>query len=168
MSLQSIEATMIMGMGNIAGPGMSLIDHFEDTARRARSNTPASEESESSSRTRQLLNPRSRQHEMEWIAVSIGVGLIVSLLFTEVFGLTVGGMIVPGYLALYLGHPATVVLTFVAAFITWGCVVSLNRWAILFGRRRVVITMVVGFAIASMILRGSGLLHRRHDVCTGR
>ncbi len=88
---------------------------------------------------------------MEWIAVSIGVGLIVSLLFTEVFGLTVGGMIVPGYLALYLGHPATVVLTFVAAFITWGCVVSLNRWAILFGRRRVVITMVVGFAIASMI-----------------
>ncbi len=57
MSLQSIEATMIMGMGNIAGPGMSLIDHFEDTARRARSNTPASEESESSSRTLTTSQP---------------------------------------------------------------------------------------------------------------
>jgi poly-gamma-glutamate biosynthesis protein PgsC/CapC len=88
---------------------------------------------------------------MEWIAVSIGIGLIVSLLFTELFGLTIGGMIVPGYLALYLDRPATVLLTFVAAFATWGCIALLSRWAILFGRRRVVITMVVGFAIASMI-----------------
>ena len=88
---------------------------------------------------------------MEWIAVSIGIGLIISLLFTEFFGLTVGGMIVPGYLALYLDHPSTVLLTFAAALATWGCIVLLNRWAILFGRRRVVITMVVGFAIASTI-----------------
>ena len=88
---------------------------------------------------------------MEWIAVSIGIGLIVSLLFTEAFGLNVGGMIVPGYLALYVDQPSTVVLTFAAALVTWGCIVLMNRWAILFGRRRVVITMVVGFAIASTI-----------------
>ena len=88
---------------------------------------------------------------MEWVAVSIGIGLIVSLLFTEAFGLSVGGMIVPGYLALYFDQPMTIVLTLAAALVTWGCVRLLNRWAILFGRRRVVVTMVVGFAIAAII-----------------
>ena len=88
---------------------------------------------------------------MEWIAVSIGIGLIVSLLFTEAFGLNVGGMIVPGYLAMYLDGPATIVLTLFAALVTWGCVRTMNRWAILFGRRRVVITMVIGFAVACLI-----------------
>ena len=88
---------------------------------------------------------------MEWIAVSIGIGLIVSLLFTEAFGLNVGGMIVPGYLAMYLDGPATIVLTLLAALVTWGCVRTMNRWAILFGRRRVVITMLLGFAVACLI-----------------
>jgi poly-gamma-glutamate biosynthesis protein PgsC/CapC len=88
---------------------------------------------------------------MEWIAVSIAIGLIVSLLFTEAFGLHVGGMIVPGYLAMYLDCPATIALTFLAALLTWASVGMLNRRAILFGRRRVVVTMIIGFAIASLI-----------------
>ncbi len=88
---------------------------------------------------------------MEWIAVSIGIGLLVSLLFTEAFGLSVGGMIVPGYLALYRDRPLTILLTLVAALATWGCVHAINHWAILFGRRRVVITMVIGFAIAALM-----------------
>lgn len=88
---------------------------------------------------------------MEWLAVSIGIGLIVSLLFTEAFGLSVGGMIVPGYLAMYFDQPMTIALTLLAALVTWGCVRGLNRWAILFGRRRVVITMVIGFAVASLM-----------------
>lgn len=88
---------------------------------------------------------------MEWLAVSVGIGLIVSLLFTEAFGLSVGGMIVPGYLALYLDQPLTIVMTIAAALITWGCVRTLNRQAILFGRRRVVVTMVVGFAVAGIM-----------------
>ena len=93
---------------------------------------------------------------MEWIAVSIGIGLLVSLLFTELFGLNVGGMIVPGYLALYFDQPMTIVLTIAAALATWGCVHLLNRWAILFGRRRVVVTMVTGFAVAAVIRAMAG------------
>ncbi len=88
---------------------------------------------------------------MEWIAVSIGVGLLVSLLFTELFGLNVGGMIVPGYLAVYLGHPLTVLLTLVAAITTYILIRVVHRNAILFGRRRVVLTMVIGFAVAASI-----------------
>ena len=91
---------------------------------------------------------------MEWVPISIGIGLLVSLLFTEAFGLSVGGMIVPGYLALYFDQPMTIVLTLAAALVTWGCVRLLNRWAILFGRRRVVVTMVIGFAVAAIFRAG--------------
>jgi poly-gamma-glutamate biosynthesis protein PgsC/CapC len=88
---------------------------------------------------------------MEWIAVSIGIGLLVSLVYTEIFGLNVGGMIVPGYLALYMDRPMAILLTILAALLTWWCVCFVNQWAILFGRRRVVLTMVVGFAIAAVL-----------------
>ncbi len=88
---------------------------------------------------------------METLVVSIAVGLVVSLLFTEAFGLTVGGMIVPGYLALYLNQPLTILLTVAAAFATWGLVRLVHRYTILYGRRRVVITMVIGFAVGMAI-----------------
>ncbi len=82
---------------------------------------------------------------MEWVAVSIGLGLIVSLLFTEAFGLSVGGMIVPGYLALHFDKPATVIATLFAAIATFVVVRGVSKYAIVFGRRRVVLTMLIGF-----------------------
>ena len=105
---------------------------------------------------------------METLVVSIAVGLVISLLFTEAFGLTVGGMIVPGYLALYLNKPATVILTIAAAFITWGLVRLVHRYTILYGRRRVVITMVIGFSVG-LAIRGviATLLMATADPLTG-
>lgn len=88
---------------------------------------------------------------MEWLALSIGIGLVVSLLFTEAFGLSVGGMIVPGYLALSFDQPLTVFATIAAALITAWLVHEIDRYAILFGRRRVVLTMVFGFAVAATL-----------------
>jgi len=88
---------------------------------------------------------------MEWLALSIGIGLVVSLLFTEAFGLSVGGMIVPGYLALSFDQPLTILATVVAALLTAWLVHQLDRYAILFGRRRVVLTMVFGFAVAASL-----------------
>ena len=91
---------------------------------------------------------------MEWVAVSIGLGLIVSLLFTEAFGLSVGGMIVPGYLALSFDRPTTVVATIAAAIATFAVVRLISKNAIVFGRRRVVLTMLVGFAIGEALRQG--------------
>jgi poly-gamma-glutamate biosynthesis protein PgsC/CapC len=88
---------------------------------------------------------------MEWVAVSIGLGLIVSLLFTEAFGLSVGGMIVPGYLALHFDRPGTVVATIAAAIVTFAIVRLISKVAIVFGRRRVVLTMLIGFAIGESL-----------------
>lgn len=91
---------------------------------------------------------------MEWLAVSIGLGLVISLLFTEAFGLSVGGMIVPGYLALHFNRPATVVMTVLAALLTWAIVRAISQHAIVFGRRRVVMTMLVGFALGEAMRQG--------------
>lgn len=88
---------------------------------------------------------------MEWIVVSIGLGLIVSLLFTEAFGLSVGGMIVPGYLALHFDQPLNVLFTLAAAILTWQAVRWISKHAIVFGRRRVVLMMLAGFLIGELL-----------------
>ena len=45
---------------------------------------------------------------MELLPISVGIGLAISLLFTEMFGIAAGGMIVPGYIALHLTKPLDV------------------------------------------------------------
>ena len=84
---------------------------------------------------------------MEWITIAIGIGLLVSLIFTEAFGLSVGGMIVPGYLAMNFSQPLTVIATLAAAIVVFALVRLISNYAIVFGRRRVVLTMIVGFAV---------------------
>ena len=84
---------------------------------------------------------------MDPVTISIGTGLIVSLTLTELFGLAAGGMVVPGYLALYLDRPLTILLTLAAAFLTWAVVKGLSRVAIIYGKRRTVLMILVGFLI---------------------
>ncbi|GAA5508908.1 poly-gamma-glutamate biosynthesis protein PgsC [Novipirellula caenicola] len=83
--------------------------------------------------------------------LAIAIGLLISLVVTELLGLSVGGMIVPGYIALSLHQPVAVILTILAALITWGIVRMVSQWAILFGRRRVVLTVMFGFAVGMAI-----------------
>ena len=49
--------------------------------------------------------------------VAIGLGLILSLFFTETLGVTAGGVIVPGYIALFLNQPSMVLGTFIISII---------------------------------------------------
>ena len=65
---------------------------------------------------------------MDLPTIAIAIGLIVSLLFTEAFGLSAGGMIVPGYFALSLNQPLAVVLTLLAAGCTFGLVRNAHGW----------------------------------------
>ena len=43
--------------------------------------------------------------------VTIGLGIILSLVLSETLGVTAGGIIVPGYIALYLHQPIQVLTT---------------------------------------------------------
>ncbi len=84
---------------------------------------------------------------IELLTVAIGVGLAVSLLFSEMFGLAAGGMVVPGYFALYLNKPVDIVLTLVAALATYFVVHLLSTFIIVYGRRRTVLMILVGYLI---------------------
>ena len=45
------------------------------------------------------------------VEISIGLGIIFSLVLSEALGVTAGGIIVPGYIALFLHQPIQVVST---------------------------------------------------------
>ncbi len=90
---------------------------------------------------------------MDPLTVAIGLGLAVSLLFSELFGLAAGGMVVPGYFALYLNQPLAVVLTLVAALFTYWLVYGLSMVVIIYGKRRTVMMILVGFIIGMLFQR---------------
>ncbi len=87
---------------------------------------------------------------MDTLTLSIAIGLIVSLLFTEIFGLSAGGMIVPGYLALNLDRPVTILITLLTAAAAFAAVRGVSRVAIIYGRRRVVLMILFGFLFGSL------------------
>ncbi len=84
---------------------------------------------------------------MDTLTISIGIGLAVSLLFSEIFGLAAGGMVVPGYIALSLDRPMNVIMTFAAAILTYFVVYSLSNIMIIYGKRRTVLMVLVGFLV---------------------
>ena len=91
------------------------------------------------------------------ITLSIGIGLVTSLTFSEVLGLTAGGMVVPGYIALYLDRPLAVIATLAASYLTYIIVHSLSAVMIIYGRRRTVLMILVGYVIGALI-RSFGVL----------
>ncbi len=85
----------------------------------------------------------------ELLPLSIGIGLAVSLLFSEIFGLAAGGMVVPGYVALCLTRPVEVALTLAAGVLTFTIVHSLSSVVIIYGKRRTVLMILVGYLIGA-------------------
>ena len=84
-------------------------------------------------------------------------GVLVSLLFIEVTGVSPAGLIVPGYLALSLQTPGRVVYTMAVALLAWGIARGLSRWMILYGRRRFAVLVMLSFFLNLLITR-SGVL----------
>ena len=65
------------------------------------------------------------------LSLSIGIGLIVGLLFVEYIGLYAGGMVVPGYLALDMHSPGNIALTLIDAIIIYLIMRILSNFLIL-------------------------------------
>lgn len=93
---------------------------------------------------------------IELLPLAVGIGLAISLLFTEMFGIAAGGMIVPGYLALNLTRPINVALTIAAGFVTFAIVHTLSSFMIIYGRRRTVLMILVGYLIGVFLRWATG------------
>ncbi len=88
---------------------------------------------------------------IELLPLSIGIGLVVSLFFSEAFGIAAGGLIVPGYFALSLTRPQEVALTVGAGFVTYAVVRTLASFLVIYGRRRTVLMILVGYLVGMLV-----------------
>ena len=79
------------------------------------------------------------------IEISIGLGIILSLILSEALGVTAGGIIVPGYISLFLHEPVQVLSTFSVAILVWFIIITLSRVMFLYGKRRIVLALILGF-----------------------
>jgi len=85
------------------------------------------------------------------------VGVAVSLLFSELTGLSPAGLVVPGYIALSLQTPRRVVYTLMIALLSWAAARLLGRWTILYGRRRFTVLILLSFCVNATVLHAGVL-----------
>jgi len=102
----------------------------------------------------------------ELTAVAVGLGLVVGLLCTELFGLASAGLIVPGYVALHLGQPKALATTLGVAFATVAIVRLLSVLLIVHGRRRSAATILVGYLLGMLVTAWFGPLGDGDDYAT--
>jgi len=96
------------------------------------------------------------------LEATIGLGVILSLLFAELLGASAGGIVVPGYIAMYLDRPGQIFGTLIVSLVTWGLIKIIGRFAILYGKRRMVLSILIGFILGwfsrSIIISNKSIL----------
>ena len=86
------------------------------------------------------------------IVETLLIGLVLALLWAETTDISPGGIIVPGYFALYLDRPLRAAATLAVALLTLAIYRFLARHLILFGRRRFVLMVLVGAVLSQVWL----------------
>jgi poly-gamma-glutamate biosynthesis protein PgsC/CapC len=81
------------------------------------------------------------------VQAAVGIGVIISLIFSELLGASAGGIVVPGYLALYLDRPLQIVGTLAVSLLTWAIIRIISNFTLLFGKRRMVLSILIGFIL---------------------
>ena len=79
--------------------------------------------------------------------IYIGIGMILSLFLTETLGVTAGGIIVPGYIAMNLESPSRLFITFAISLITFFIIKLLSQFIMVYGKRRLVLALLIGFLL---------------------
>jgi poly-gamma-glutamate biosynthesis protein PgsC/CapC len=93
--------------------------------------------------------------------LSLGAGLAAALGLAEAFSIAPGGYIVPGYIALNLDRPGRVIATVLVAMATLLVMTVVGRFVLLYGMRRFVLFLLVGFLLG--IAYSSFVTHRYGD-----
>ena len=81
----------------------------------------------------------------QFIGIAIGIGMCLSLILTETLGVTAGGVIVPGYIALYIHEPFKIIITFSVSLLVLFIIRFLSNYIFIYGKRRLVLSLILGF-----------------------
>lgn len=77
---------------------------------------------------------------------AVAIGLVLGFFCYEWTGFSPGGFVVPGYVALYLDRPVMVAVTLALALLVYVAVEGISRVAVVYGRRRFTLAVLMGFA----------------------
>jgi poly-gamma-glutamate biosynthesis protein PgsC/CapC len=101
------------------------------------------------------------------IIEAIAIGLVYGFFLFEWTGLVAGGLVAPGYFALYFHRPQLIAVCLVTALCTMMLVRGLACVSILYGRRRFILSVLTAFALQwsiSMLIMGTEIAEGRIDV----
>ncbi|MDD2446326.1 MAG: poly-gamma-glutamate biosynthesis protein PgsC [Tissierellia bacterium] len=79
------------------------------------------------------------------------LGVIISIIYYEITEVSPGGIIVPGYIALYLNQPDRILATILLSIITLAIVNILSKHIIIYGKRRFGITIITSLMLSQSI-----------------
>ena len=91
--------------------------------------------------------------------IYIGIGMVLSLFLTEPLGVTAGGIIVPGYIAMNLESPERLIITFGISIITFLIIKSLSQFIMVYGKRRLVLALLIGFLLGYLTRSENNLVN---------
>ena len=93
----------------------------------------------------------SLKKEEKLIIETIGLGMVSSLFLTEAIGLAAGGIVVPGYIALYLQQPIRIVGTVFIGIVTYLLTKFIGKYILLFGRRLLALAVLLGYILGFVV-----------------
>ncbi|MDO5564643.1 MAG: poly-gamma-glutamate biosynthesis protein PgsC [Eubacteriales bacterium] len=75
------------------------------------------------------------------------IGILISLFFSEIVGLSPAGIIVPAYLALYSHSIDRVIYTIIIALITYFIIKFLSNYSLIYGKRSYALCIIISFLL---------------------
>lgn len=79
---------------------------------------------------------------------SLFVGVVLSLIFAEKFGINPAGLVVPSYLALIFDQPIMLLSVLIISCLTFFIVNNgISKWVILYGRRKFAAMILTGMVL---------------------
>jgi len=85
------------------------------------------------------------------IIEALFIGLVVGFLYYEFVGLSPGGVVAPGYIALFIKQPDKIAVTLVIALIVWLIIKGLSGRLLLYGRRKLLVALLLGYCLKLII-----------------
>ncbi len=79
------------------------------------------------------------------------LGLLISLIFSEITNISPGGIIVPSYFAIYLDDPYKIISTIFTSIICVLLVKLISNFTILYGKRKFTVYIILGIIIKFLI-----------------
>ncbi|MBM4169826.1 MAG: poly-gamma-glutamate biosynthesis protein PgsC [Ignavibacteria bacterium] len=85
------------------------------------------------------------------ILESLLIGLVLGFLFYELVGVSPGGVIAPGYLALFIHDPPKIISTVVLAVVVWFLLGFLGSRLAVYGKRKLLVALLLGFCLKLIV-----------------